>query len=489
MDINPLLANIGFSAISTAINSTLQSFAPTGEKDIFKHIYETYEKNALTFFGAGDPRDPNYAWQQAAYIAQIQDFTEIIRGKGLETALNTYATGFFNSTAVNAIVSTGMTVGEYFKEKLEAGEFAVKTKDGKQYAEVAIEDAQHNSAGEAYFGWLEETQGWDDFMGSTETDENGIDMYKWGDLYKDVNDDVGYYGYAELYNQWGDLGVFQKIENGNQTYFETRDNEGNLVLMGIPIEEDGYNIYNSNGEYAQIVIKDSIGNVGITIKDGLSANTARSIITYGDVAELLDMETTQEHDQFLGFSLGEIDSGNNLTLEFEQGAVGTTTSFFERAGNYFVDSVVELKDICKSILDQPQMKTTEGAMDVIDGLGEYALGAALITGGAAGEVPSMGTSTSLIVAGWALIAKATIDVSSGVALLNESFSNDYSEEIDMLNSAVGDTGSQLYSISDGFYSTYDATQTYHSLNLFGLGSAIIDAMRLYIGTVESFTGR
>jgi len=118
MDINPLLANIGFSVISTAINSTLQSFAPTGEKDIFKHIYETYEKNVLTFLGAGDPRDPNYAWQQAAYIAQIQDFTTIIKEQGLETALNTYATSFFNSTAVNAIMDTGKTIGGYFEEKL-----------------------------------------------------------------------------------------------------------------------------------------------------------------------------------------------------------------------------------------------------------------------------------------------------------------------------------------------------------------------------------
>jgi len=143
MDINPLLANIGFSAISTAINSTLQSFAPTGEKDIFKHIYETYEKNALTFLGAGDPRDPNYAWQQAAYIAQIQDFSTIIREQGLETALNTYATSFFNSTAVNAIVSTGVTIGEYFKTKWDAGQTEqVDLKNGKTAKGVKVEDTE-----------------------------------------------------------------------------------------------------------------------------------------------------------------------------------------------------------------------------------------------------------------------------------------------------------------------------------------------------------
>jgi len=143
MDVNPLLANIGFSAISTAINSTLQSFAPTGEKDVFEHIYETYQNNVLTFLGAGDPSDPNYAWQQAAYIAQIQDFTTIIKEQGLETALNTYATGFFNSTAVNAIMSTGKTMGEYFKTKWDAGQTVeVGLKDEKTVKGIKVEDTE-----------------------------------------------------------------------------------------------------------------------------------------------------------------------------------------------------------------------------------------------------------------------------------------------------------------------------------------------------------
>ncbi|MDA3823520.1 MAG: hypothetical protein PF450_13050, partial [Bacteroidales bacterium] len=255
-DLNPLIANMGFSAISTAINGTLRAFMPGGSGDIFKEIFDIYGKNALTFFGVNDPNDPNYLWQQASYITQIQDFTQIVKERGLEDALNTYATGFFNSNAVNSIVSTGYTLGAYFKQKLQAGEYTVKIKDGKEYAEVAIEDEQGNKAGDAYFGWIEETQGWDDFIGATEKDENGIDMYRWGDLYSDANGNVGYYGYSELYNQFGDLGIFQTIQDGYQKYVEVTDSDGNVLFVAEPTVEGGYNYYNDFGEYVDAKIKD-----------------------------------------------------------------------------------------------------------------------------------------------------------------------------------------------------------------------------------------
>ena len=96
LDLNPLLANIGFSAIATLLQAGIQAGMPNGEKNIFKTVFEIYKNNTLTFLGYGDPSNPNYAWQQAAYISQILDFSDIIRDQGLVEALNIYAMGFFS---------------------------------------------------------------------------------------------------------------------------------------------------------------------------------------------------------------------------------------------------------------------------------------------------------------------------------------------------------------------------------------------------------
>ena len=134
MDVNPLLANIGFSAIAGAIEGAI-----SGE-GIFEHMFEMYEKNALAFFGGGTSSDP---WQQAAYIAQIQDFTQIARERGFVEALNTYATGFFNSTAVNSIVTTGLTIGDYFKNKWDLGQTEqITLKDGQTVDGVRAENTE-----------------------------------------------------------------------------------------------------------------------------------------------------------------------------------------------------------------------------------------------------------------------------------------------------------------------------------------------------------
>ncbi|MBU0605359.1 MAG: hypothetical protein KKH77_03630, partial [Candidatus Omnitrophica bacterium] len=73
LGISPLLANIGFSAISGAINAGIQT-TTGGSQNVFQSLFKTYTDNALTFLGSGDPSN---AWQQAAYILQILDFSDI----------------------------------------------------------------------------------------------------------------------------------------------------------------------------------------------------------------------------------------------------------------------------------------------------------------------------------------------------------------------------------------------------------------------------
>jgi len=287
MDINPLLANIGFSAISTAINSTLQSFAPTGEKDIFKHIYETYEKNALTFLGAGDPRDPNYAWQQAAYIAQIQDFTTIIKEQGLETALNTYATSFFNSTAVNAIMDTGKTIGGYFEEKLS------QVSQEQKEVDIVVIDGTGKEVGKIKFAKNENGE-WEPIG----KEEKGY--WSRGELGVDFYGDLKYYGYGEIYEEFVDLGVFQKIENGKQKYIEIRDSEGNLVFTGTPKEGNDYLYYNPEKGYDNIEVTDYLNNRSYSFVDWILE----------DYSELSDDNT---------FNLFELNFGDdgNISLNFD----------------------------------------------------------------------------------------------------------------------------------------------------------------------------
>jgi len=287
MDINPLLANIGFSAISTAINSTLQSFAPTGEKDIFKHIYETYEKNALTFLGAGDPRDPNYVWQQAAYIAQIQDFTAIIKEQGLETALNTYATGFFNSTAVNAIMDTGKTIGGYFEEKLS------QVSQEQKEVDIVVIDGTGEEVGKIKFAKNENGE-WEPIG----KEEKG--HWSRGKLGVDFYGDLKYYGYGEIYEEFVDLGVFQKIENGKQKYIEIRDSEGNLVFTGTPNEGSDYIYYNPEKGYDNIEVTDYLNNRSYSFVDWILE----------DYSETSDDNT---------FNLCELNFGDegNISLNFD----------------------------------------------------------------------------------------------------------------------------------------------------------------------------
>jgi hypothetical protein len=151
LGLDPLLANLGFSAISTAINAGIQVGLGV-EKDVFGSLFSTYKQNTLTFLGYADPKSPSYAWQEAAYIAQIQDFTKIVMERGLVEALNAYGTGFFNAVAINSIVQSGQTIGDYFKRELDEGRYSQRTlKDGKEVKEVTVRDSKGNVITNVFF--------------------------------------------------------------------------------------------------------------------------------------------------------------------------------------------------------------------------------------------------------------------------------------------------------------------------------------------------
>ena len=274
LGIPALWSNIGFSAIASIINAGIQaSIGPvdpnTGQRrDVFEVVFDTFKNNALTFLGyGGNPTDPGYAWQQAAYIAQIQDFTEIVMERGLVDALNTYGAGFFNAVAINQIVQSGTTIGKYFDDRLKAGQSTLRTlQDGKEVRQVAIKDAQGNTVANVFF---EEKQDGASFYWDLVGKEEfvGDNTYlSWGEAGVDGYANLGYSD-AELYSMFDSDIQYQRVIDGQQAYVEIKDLEGNTLLIVEPTEAGSYNVYNSYGEYVDAKISDVLNGKVDYFKD------------------------------------------------------------------------------------------------------------------------------------------------------------------------------------------------------------------------------
>ncbi|MFA5143946.1 MAG: LamG-like jellyroll fold domain-containing protein [Candidatus Omnitrophota bacterium] len=248
---NSLLANIGFSAIAGVLNAGLQSFMPNGQKDVFKYMFDTYMKNTLTFLGYGSENNP---WLQAVYTSQILDFSNIVKQKGLTEALNIYGSSFFNAVAVNEIVKTSYTLGGYFGHMIETGQYHTETVNGKEV--IAVDTPTQSDGGHttAFFDWLVDASDWDPFGLKVVNGSGDVVSWSIGEIGKDGYAKMGFYDDTSMYNEWGDLGIWQTIDNGNQTYAEIKDNEGNTIFVVTPREDGSYNYYNSYGDYVDAVI-------------------------------------------------------------------------------------------------------------------------------------------------------------------------------------------------------------------------------------------
>lgn len=197
LGLNPLVANIGFSAISLGIESAING------SGIFEHIFGTYEKNVLTTLGYNPKPEKvdfyqkdnygmiipgtfnqaqynvslgQYYWQESVYTSQILDFSEIVREQGLVNALNTYATGFFNSTSINSMVNIAGSIGEYITHKLNLGEYVAEImKDGTTAKRVDIENSDESVliGGEDGLEWLKGKV----FLGGVVYGNLGVDAY------------------------------------------------------------------------------------------------------------------------------------------------------------------------------------------------------------------------------------------------------------------------------------------------------------------------
>jgi len=99
LEISPLLAAISSNALAGAIEGLLE------DKNPLRGIFDSFYQAGLGFLTLGGPGVT--PWEQAAYAAQILDFTRLIREEGIGRAIEIYATGFFHQTTINSIWKLG----------------------------------------------------------------------------------------------------------------------------------------------------------------------------------------------------------------------------------------------------------------------------------------------------------------------------------------------------------------------------------------------
>ena len=356
LDWNPLLANIGFSAIATGIEGLING---TG---IFENMFRSYEENTLTMLGHNETPDKwdsrfwklnasgtamefqegsynqawgNYYWMESVYISQILDFTDIMKNDGLVVALNSYATALFNGIAVNSITNVAQIglnqVGTYLNDMLnsfftnpgstpevtmdvnEGGfeEFEIQLKNNEtgEVGLIAIlEKHVDPDTGEVYYK----------FKGYRVP--NQFDIYGDNWMYDQAYGDIGMFdGYFDEYSDgyW----QHQEIDGmGHQTLYEVRDSEDALLFIISPREDGGYNKFNSYGEYIDALVNDVYNNISLGLSNANIINYA-----YGD-----DHIASFELDDFSWleiYNLNEEDL-NGITTIRKGNEDGTITTEF-----------------------------------------------------------------------------------------------------------------------------------------------------------------
>jgi YD repeat-containing protein len=285
LGISPLLANLGFSAIASGIEGLVNG------SGLFENMIRSYKDNTLNMLGHNptpDRYDPKfwklnqagtamefqenmynaawgqYYWQESVYIAQIQDFTKIMMDQGIETALNTYATGLFNGIAVNSIVNIGKiginSIGTYLKTKLDsykanpastpevskttlesgADEFSIQLKNpetGELGISIKVEEDIDPITGMPYLKF----KGYD-IPGNFTIYAN---TWKYDPVYGDVGAFDGYFN-EKFENFW----QYQELDaSGHQKLYDVRDEFGNVMFTVTPTGGSTYNVLDSSGSY------------------------------------------------------------------------------------------------------------------------------------------------------------------------------------------------------------------------------------------------
>ncbi|MBF0215990.1 MAG: hypothetical protein HQL30_03235 [Candidatus Omnitrophica bacterium] len=306
LDINPMLANIGFSAISTAINGTLRGmFSGDEDFDIFKFMYESYRSNAIAFFGGNISSDePAYTIGRIAYMDSVMTFSDVVKERGIVEALNAYATGFFNTTAVNAIASSGKTIGRYFYDKWQAGQKEqVTLKDDTTVDGIRAENTDSILLFDSEGNIIGLKEGETLLFGEIGVDGNGKMALLNG--YLDGSYIPG-------------LGITLDINGGVQSGARIIDTiTGETLCWVRPNEEGGSLYYDSYRNY-----------LDAEIDDVLNGNTYTAIGPDGNYSYRMSMGSVidEDDDGLLAFADGESSNLTSSYIDVQAGAEGSCAS-------------------------------------------------------------------------------------------------------------------------------------------------------------------
>ncbi len=146
-DLSPILGALATRAASGAIAGLISA-----DHNPFRGIFDAYKdsfESLLTLGGSGTS-----SYQQAVYLSRVLDFSDIIKQRGLSSALETYATSFLYRDSVESIIASAGSIGAHIQKMLQEqkavptianGQDALKipiTEDGSQYIIVSEDQTQ-----------------------------------------------------------------------------------------------------------------------------------------------------------------------------------------------------------------------------------------------------------------------------------------------------------------------------------------------------------
>lgn len=261
MGLDPLLGSLASSAITGAIAGAVSK-----DHDIFKGVYDTYTKSLAGLMTLGG-LNPSNSYDQAAYLAKLIDFSDIVAERGLVDAVETYATGIFNRQAVENMVSIAGSVGAYISKLFEEGvsEEAGVTPGGEKLMYRYLADhpelkLSFNESGTKFLGYSTSDieMLWDDFKLS---DYCGIPIFI------DASFTCNYSDGTKFVTRYDNNGNMWEIEIYNSDSNEIGYYEPNVGNSSIIMDSSGNIIsgkfVSSMADYSLSVINDQIAGVSL----------------------------------------------------------------------------------------------------------------------------------------------------------------------------------------------------------------------------------
>jgi len=319
LDLHPLVTELGFTAVAGIIEGlfNLNPEIPAANK-IFDEVWEGYTNATLNLFRLG-LQNPNDPWQQAAYIANIMEFSEIVQEQGLLNAIETYATSMFRQSTVQSMINIAGSVSNYIQQQLnDPTQYVTGIKDGKTLKYIKLPTDLYMpdvSPLEQDYLALIADPGAEDVYGMRQGN-----LERWGIFGVDELRNLGLLSGEMRQYLEAEVEAWQKMENGLLSYVELHDPDGDVFLVVSPDGEGGYITGRTFSEWLNNKFTTDVFDISFGYGD------------YYDVEKkiLYDSLTDEEKQILANFGLNNI---NDLGTVFygvdDVGKVALATNFNE----------------------------------------------------------------------------------------------------------------------------------------------------------------